>query len=101
MKLIQSFVGLNNDWITQFSSVLIADTIHTFFVIVDALIQAYRKLAKMAKHKLTDINIPNVVFVGWDGTVWRTPANGNPRQNLGRGNVSRVHRGEFFSPGVD
>ena len=50
-------------------------------------------------HKLTDINIPNVVFVGWDGTVWRTPANGNPKQNLGRGNVSRVHRGEHFSPG--
>ena len=81
MKLIQSFVGLNNDWITQFSSVLIADTIHTFFVIVDALIQAYRKLAKMAKHRLMFdfMNHKGPVFFCRNGSLVDTAkVTGNP-----------------------
>ena len=54
----------------------------------------------MAKHRLTDINKPNVVFVGYNGIVWRTPNNGNPRQAISRGafpgNRKTVERGEFW-----
>ncbi|AID58883.1 hypothetical protein PBI_GAIA_64 [Mycobacterium phage Gaia] len=46
-------------------------------------------------HRLTDINKPNVVFVGFDGTVWRTPGNGNPRIRLNDGKRSVSH-GELF-----
>lgn len=62
--------------------------------------ETLERLAEMAKHRLTDINKPNVVFVGYDGIVWRTPNNGNPRQAISRGafpgNRKTVERGEFW-----